>query len=105
MAFVNTSNISVIFEPINIINDMNVNTVLDGTILILIGSIGIIICSFMSNINIIFETSKKLRKMIIMQGEQIQLAMDENWHNLPNSYSYNRTHYLDPIDVLTKGIE
>ena len=108
IAFVNTSNISIIFEPINITNDMNVNTVLDSIILIIIGSIGIIICSFISNTNIIFETSKKLRKIIIMQREQIQLAMNENCHNLPNSYSHdgvNRIHYLDPIDAITTGIK
>ena len=107
ITFVNTPNISIIFEPINIINDMNVNTVLDSIILIIIESIGIIICSFISNTNIIFETSKKLRK-IITQREQIQLAMNENCHNSQNGYSHdnvNRTHYLDLINVITTGIE
>ena len=106
MAFANTSNISIIFEFINISNIINVNIVADRTMLVTIESVGTIIFSFISSANII-ETSKKLRKMMLQ--EEIQLALQEKVQNISNSYIYNNinsTRYsLDAIHVMNTGIK
>ena len=114
MTLTNTSNISRIFEFINISNNqsgnnINVKTISYRTIaiFIIIGSIGIIIWSFISVSNTIYEASKKLSKITIAQEEHMQLAINENYHNLPNSCSCNNAyHYIsDPIEIMKTGIK
>ena len=116
MRLTNTSSISRIIESINISNnqsgnDINVKIISDSTIaiFIIIRSIGIMIWSFMSDSNTICEASKKLRKITIAQQKHMQLVMNENYHNLPNSYSCNNsysTHYiLYPIEAMKTGIK
>ena len=110
MILTNTSNISIIFEFITVRNNqINVNTTSDTAIFIIIASIEIMFWSFISHINTICEASKKLRKIAIRQQEQMQLAMNENYRNLPNSYSrdnaYNTQYVLHPIEAMNTEIE
>lgn len=75
MTFTNTSIISIIFEVINIRNNqINVNKISDTPIFIIIGSI-IMVWFFIAHINTVCETSKQLRKIAIIEQEQLQLAM------------------------------
>ena len=90
------------FEFINIYNNINVNIISDSSILIIFGSIDIMICSFILNTNIMFETSKKVRK--IVQREEPRIIDDENnyrnhknkdgtlCNDMSSTYLYNEFH-------------
>ena len=72
----NTSNVSIIFEFINSNNNINVSILSDTAILIIIESVNIIICSHISNANVIIEASnvtigETIVMMTIQQEEDI----------------------------------
>ena len=107
MTLTHTSIISIVFEFINIRNNVIVNIISDCAILIIIRSIGIMILALMLNSNIILKTSKKLQR--VTQQEQTQMAMQEKFQTLPinhNDNKVNSSHYsLDPINAVTPGIK
>ena len=108
MISTNIANNLMIFEFIILIisNIMNVKIVSDSVILVIIESIGMI-CSFISNINIMVEASKKLRKM--MRQGHTQMAIRKNFQNSSNNYNcsnVNSIHYsLNAIAIKRTGME
>ena len=112
MTLTDTSSISIYimfeFVIINIGSVINAKILSDNPILAIIESISTIICEFVpnTNINILITAPKQLRQM--MQQKKYN-AMQENFQNLPNNYSYdnvNATHYsLNLIAAIRTRIE
>ena len=91
------------FTIINISNNIDVKILSDSLILVMMQLIttGRMICLFISNINIIVDASKKLRK--IMQQGQIRLAMQEKLQNLSNNYNCSNVNSMIGIHYSLDG--